>query len=86
MIMNNLSTSTPDSEFLASIRQSIAEFLQRCGLQYKNIPLDEAWYSECSQEAIKRGYPMDAILPYMPPAVAIMSNAYGHLPDRPTKM
>ncbi|KAG2093541.1 uncharacterized protein F5147DRAFT_821158 [Suillus discolor] len=86
MTMNNLSTSTLDGEVLANIRQSIAEFLQRCGLQYKNVSLDEAWYSECSQEAIKRGYPMDAILPYMPVGVAMVSNAYDHLPGRATKM
>ncbi|KAG1905335.1 isoprenoid synthase domain-containing protein [Suillus fuscotomentosus] len=86
MTMNNLFTSTLDGEVLANIRQSIAEFLQRCGLQYKNVPLDEAWYSECSQEAIKRGYPMDAILPYMPVGVAMVSNAYDHLPNRATKM
>jgi hypothetical protein len=55
-------------------------------LQYKNTSLDEAWYSECSQEAINRGYPMDAILPYMAVGVSIASNAYGHLPDCATKM
>jgi hypothetical protein len=86
MTMNNLSTPTHHGEVLASIRQSVAEFYQRCGLQYKNITLDEAWYSECCQEAINRGYPMDAILPFMAVGVAIMSNAYGHLPDRPTKI
>ncbi|KAG1794416.1 terpenoid synthase [Suillus plorans] len=84
--MNNLSTSTFDSEALAGIRQSVAQFLQRCGLQYKNITLDEAWLSECSKEAINRGYPMDAILPYMAVGVAIMSNAYIHLPDHATKI
>ncbi|KAG1860873.1 isoprenoid synthase domain-containing protein [Suillus subluteus] len=83
---DNLSTSTLDGEVLASIRQSIAEFFQRCGLQYKNTTLDEAWYSECCQEAINRGYPMDAILPYMAVGVAMISNAYDHLPDRATKM
>ncbi|KAG1835184.1 isoprenoid synthase domain-containing protein [Suillus variegatus] len=84
--MNSLSTSTLDSKVLASIRQSITGFLQRCGLQYKNVPLDETWYSECCQEATKRGYSMDAILPYMSIGVALTSNAYGHLPDRSTKM
>lgn len=84
--MNSLSASTFDRKVLANIRQSVAEFYQRCGLQYKNITLDEAWYSECCQEAINRDYPMDAILPYMPVGVAIMSNAYGHLPDYATKM
>ncbi|KAG1824355.1 terpenoid synthase [Suillus subaureus] len=85
-IMNNLSTSIFDGEVLENIRQSIAKFYQRCGLQYHNIALDEAWYSECCQEAINRGYPMDAILPYMAVGVAIMSNAYDHLPDRATKI
>ncbi|KAG2060778.1 terpenoid synthase [Suillus hirtellus] len=84
--MNSLSTSTLDGQVLASIRQSIAEFLQRCGLQYENTTLDEAWHSKCSQEAIKRGYPMDAILPYMAIGAAVMSNAYDHLPDNATKM
>ncbi|KAG2124812.1 isoprenoid synthase domain-containing protein, partial [Suillus clintonianus] len=68
------------------IRQSIAEFLQRCGLQYKNVSIDEAWYSECCQEAINRGYLMDLILPHMAAGVAIMSNTYNHLPDHATKM
>ncbi|KAG2753982.1 terpenoid synthase [Suillus brevipes Sb2] len=86
MTTNDLSVSTLDDKALAGIRQSIAEFIQRCGLQYKNIMLDEAWYSECSQEAINRGYPMEAILPYMAVGVAMMSNAYDHLPDRATKM
>ncbi|KAG2347458.1 terpenoid synthase [Suillus weaverae] len=86
MTMNNLSTSTFDGEVIASIRQSIADFLQRCGMQYKNVTLDEAWYSECCQEAINRGYPMDIILPYMGVGVALMSNAYDHLQDRATKM
>ncbi|KAG2064654.1 terpenoid synthase [Suillus decipiens] len=84
--MNNLSTSTLDANVLESIRQSIAGFLQRCGLKYKNVTLDEAWHSECCKEAIKRDYPMDALFPYMAVGVAIMSNAYGHLPDRATKM
>ncbi|KAG2146067.1 isoprenoid synthase domain-containing protein [Suillus bovinus] len=86
MTTNCLSTSTLDVEVLASICQSVAEFLRRCGLQYKNITLDEARYSECSQEAIKRGYPMDDILPYMAIGVAMMSNAYDHLPDPATQM
>ncbi|KAG2151403.1 isoprenoid synthase domain-containing protein, partial [Suillus clintonianus] len=67
------------------IHQSIAEFLQRCGLQYKNVSIDEAWYSECCQEAINRGYPMDLILPHMAVGVAMMYS-YNHLPDRATKM
>ncbi|KAG2362240.1 hypothetical protein BDR07DRAFT_1485034 [Suillus spraguei] len=86
MSINNLSTSTLDANVLKSIRQSVAGFLQRCGLQYKNVTLDEAWHSECCKEAINRGYPMDFILPYMAVGVAIMSNAYGHLPDHATKM
>ncbi|KAG2369199.1 isoprenoid synthase domain-containing protein [Suillus spraguei] len=87
MTMNNLSTaSTLDGEVLASIRQSMAEFLQRCGLQYKNVALDEAWYCECYKEAINRGYPMDTILPYMTVGVTMMSNAFDHLPDRATKI
>ncbi|KAG2146059.1 isoprenoid synthase domain-containing protein [Suillus bovinus] len=86
MTTNNLSTSTLDGKVLANIRQSIAEFLQRCGLQYKKIPLDEAWCSECYQEVIKRGYPMDDILPYIAVGVAMVSNAYDHLPDRASKM
>ncbi|KAG2137297.1 isoprenoid synthase domain-containing protein [Suillus cothurnatus] len=86
MSMNNLPTLTLDGEVLASIRQSIAEFFQRCGLQYKHVTIDETCYSECCKEAINRGYPMDAILPYMPIGVAMMSNAYDHLPDRATKM
>ncbi|KAG2069674.1 terpenoid synthase [Suillus decipiens] len=71
---------------LASIRQSMTEFLQRCGLQYKNVALDEAWYSECCKEAIIRGYPMDIILPYITIGVSMMSNAFDHLPDRATKI
>ncbi|KAG2058651.1 terpenoid synthase [Suillus hirtellus] len=86
MTKNNLSTSTLDDKLLASIRQSIADFFQCCGLHYKNVTLDKSWYSECSQEAINRGYPMDAILPYMDFGVAMTSNAYGHLPDRATKI
>ncbi|KAG0703989.1 isoprenoid synthase domain-containing protein [Suillus ampliporus] len=89
MSTKNLFTSTLDGNVLASIRQAIAGFLQRCGLQYRDIAIDEAWYSECCQEAINRGYPMDgnnSILPYMAVGVAIMSNAYDHLPDRATKM
>ncbi|KAG1808674.1 terpenoid synthase [Suillus subaureus] len=88
MTMNNLPTSTLDRkpEVLANIRQSIADFFHRCGLQYKNTTLNKVWYSECCQEAINRGYPMNAILPYMAAGVAMMSNTYDHLPDRATKM
>ncbi|KAG0694603.1 hypothetical protein DFH29DRAFT_311954 [Suillus ampliporus] len=89
MSIKNLSTSTLDGDVLASVRQAIAGFLKRCGLQYMDIAIDEAWYSECCQEAINRGFPMDgnhSILPYMAVGVAIMSNAYDHLPDRATKM
>ncbi|KAG1881177.1 isoprenoid synthase domain-containing protein, partial [Suillus subluteus] len=68
------------------IRQSIADFFNRCGLQYKNTTLDQVWYSKCCQEAINRGYPMDAILPYMPAGVAMMSNTFNHLQDHATRM
>ncbi|KAG0699516.1 isoprenoid synthase domain-containing protein [Suillus ampliporus] len=89
MSINNWSTSTLDSDVLASIRQAVTKFLQRCGLQYMDIAIDEACYSECCQEAINRGFPMDgkhSIRPYMAVGVAIMSNAYAHLPDRATGM
>ncbi|KAG1721749.1 hypothetical protein EDB19DRAFT_1917111 [Suillus lakei] len=86
MLSNSLSTSTLDSEVLASIRQAIVDFLRRCGLQYTNIMIDEVSYSECCQEAINRGFPMDgkySLCPYMAAGVA-MFNTFAHLPDRAT--
>ncbi|OJA10134.1 hypothetical protein AZE42_09733, partial [Rhizopogon vesiculosus] len=38
---DKLSTSTLDNKALASIRQAIATFLQRCDLQYMPVTLDE---------------------------------------------
>ncbi|KAG1729043.1 isoprenoid synthase domain-containing protein [Suillus lakei] len=88
MLSNSLSTSTLDSEVLASIRQAIVDFLRRCGLQYTNIIIDEVFYSECCQEAINRGFPMDgkySVRSYIATGVA-MFNTYAHLPDRATRM
>ncbi|KAG0699965.1 isoprenoid synthase domain-containing protein [Suillus ampliporus] len=90
MSINSLSTSTVtlDSDVLASIRQDITNFYQRCGLQYTRVMLDEALYTECCQEAMNRGFPMDgqySIRPYMIIGVA-MINAYAHLPDRAATM
>ncbi|OJA12628.1 hypothetical protein AZE42_04473 [Rhizopogon vesiculosus] len=86
---DSLSTSTFDDK--ARIRQAIANFLQRCGLQYRGIifMLDEVMFNECCQEAINRGFPMDgkySISPYIPAGVALAANGYIHLPDHATKM
>ncbi|KAG1883952.1 isoprenoid synthase domain-containing protein [Suillus subluteus] len=94
MSSNSLATSILNNgevTGLARIRQSIANFLQRCGLSYANIAntaIDKALYSECYQEAINRGFPMDgkySLRPYMAIGVA-MFNTYTYLPDRATKM
>ncbi|KAG0701236.1 isoprenoid synthase domain-containing protein [Suillus ampliporus] len=88
MSINNLSTTTLNGD-IPSIRQATANFLLRCGSQYTDVTIDEACYSECCQEAINRGFPMDgkiSIRPYMVVGVAIMSNTYAHLPDRATRM
>ncbi|KAG2356680.1 isoprenoid synthase domain-containing protein, partial [Suillus spraguei] len=72
-------------------RQSIANFLRRCGLPHANIvntTIDKVLYSECYQEAISRNFPMDgkySICPHMDMGVA-MFNTYAHLPDSATKM
>ncbi|KAG1849796.1 isoprenoid synthase domain-containing protein [Suillus tomentosus] len=81
-------TSTLDGDLSKSIRQTIANFLRRCGLQYIDVTLDEAYHSECCQEAIKRGFPMDgkySIRTYMDAGVAMGSFTYAHLPD-PARM
>ncbi|KAG1849811.1 isoprenoid synthase domain-containing protein, partial [Suillus tomentosus] len=52
------------------------------------VALGEAYYSECCQEAIKRGFPMDgkhSIRAYMDVGVAMGSLTYAHLPD-PARM
>jgi len=93
MSTNSLTTPTlRNGEVgLASIRQVIANFLRRCDLPYANvanITIDEVLYSECYQEAINRGIPMDgkySLRPYMAVGVA-MFNTYTYLPDRATKM
>ncbi|KAG1839706.1 terpenoid synthase [Suillus tomentosus] len=49
-----------------------------------DVAIDEAYLSECCQEAINRGFPMDgkySIRVCMDVGVAIASNAYNHLPD-----
>lgn len=49
-----------------------------------DVAIDEAYHSECCQEAINRGFPMDgkySIHEYMDVGVAMASNAYTHLPD-----
>ncbi|KAG1899695.1 isoprenoid synthase domain-containing protein [Suillus fuscotomentosus] len=84
MSTNTHSISTFDGGVLASIRQSIADFLRRCGLKYMDVTIDEAYHSECCQEAINCGFPMDgkySIHEYMDVGVAMASNAYTHLPD-----
>ncbi|KAG2117470.1 isoprenoid synthase domain-containing protein [Suillus clintonianus] len=88
MSFNSLSTCTLDDNVRGNIRQVIGNFLKRCGLEYVDIAIDEAWYSECCQEAIKRDFPMDgdhSIRAYMDIGVAMMYT-YAHLPDRETKM
>ncbi|KAG2127645.1 isoprenoid synthase domain-containing protein [Suillus bovinus] len=89
MSTDALSKSTLDDGVIASIRQNIANFLRRCGLQYIDVAVDEAYHSECCQEAINRGFPMDgkySIREYMEIGVAMSSNAYAHLPDNAAKM
>ncbi|KAG2368668.1 isoprenoid synthase domain-containing protein [Suillus spraguei] len=89
MSLNSLSTHTLDSGVLASIRQAITNFLQRCGLQYTDVTIDEAYYSQCCQEAINRGFPMDgkySIRAYMNIGVAMASHGYAHLPDHAARM
>ncbi|KAG1883984.1 isoprenoid synthase domain-containing protein [Suillus subluteus] len=93
MTTNSLTTLTlsNDEVRLASIRQVIANFLRRCGLSYANIAnitIGETLYSECYQEAVNRGFPMDgkySLRPYMAVGVA-MFNTYVYLPDRATRM
>ncbi|KAG2114149.1 isoprenoid synthase domain-containing protein [Suillus discolor] len=83
MSTNTLSTSTPNDSHLASIRQTIANFLRRCGSQYTDVEIDKEYYCECCQEAINRGFPMDgkySIRAYMEVGVAI-APSYAHLPD-----
>lgn len=89
MSTDTLSRSTLDGGVLASIRQTIADFLQRCGLQYTDVAIDEEYYSECCKEAIKRGFPMDgtySIREYMDVGVLLASNGYAHLPDHAARM
>ncbi|KAG0706252.1 isoprenoid synthase domain-containing protein [Suillus ampliporus] len=84
-----VSVSNLHDDVIASIRQDITNFLQRCGLQYVDVMLDETLYAECCQEAVNRGFPMDgdnSIRPWMVIGVAMMSNPYAHLPDRATRM
>lgn len=81
-------TCSVDSNVIASIRQTIAKFIQRCGLQYTLVVIDQALYTECCQEAINRGFPMSggdySIRSYMGTGVAMSSIAYGHLADHAT--
>ncbi|KAG1745745.1 isoprenoid synthase domain-containing protein [Suillus lakei] len=89
MSINSLSTSTLDDAVLKSIRQDVANFLHRCGLQYKDFILDEALYAECIQEATDRGFPMDgeySIRAHMANGVSMFCAGYAHLPDRATRM
>lgn len=83
-------TCSVDSNVIASIRQTIAKFIQRCGLQYTLVVIDQALYTECCQEAINRGFPMSggdySIRSYMGTGVAMSSIAYGHLADHATGM
>jgi len=54
-----------------------------------DVPLDEAWYAECCQEAINRGLPMDgkySIRPFLAVGSTLTATAYAHLPDRSTRM
>ncbi|KAG1740902.1 uncharacterized protein EDB91DRAFT_1081965 [Suillus paluster] len=88
MSSNSMSISTLDNDVLASIPKH-HQFSSVLGLQYMDIAINKACYSECCQEAISRGFPMDgnySIRPYMGVGVAIMSNAYAHLPDCAIRM
>lgn len=92
MQSNGLTTSNLNNgQALASIRRAITDFLRRCGLPHANIAnisIDRALYSECYQEVINRGFPMEgkySLLPYMDIGVA-MSHIYAYLPDRATRM
>lgn len=89
MSINSLSISTLDDAVLASIRQEVADFLHRCGLQYQDFILDEALYAECLQEAINRGFPMNgeySIRAHMANGVSMFCAGYAYLPDRATRM
>ncbi|OAX39479.1 terpenoid synthase [Rhizopogon vinicolor AM-OR11-026] len=84
-----LPTFTLDGNVLPSIRQAVASFYQRCGLKYVEVKLDETLYTECCQEAINRGFPMDgnySIRPYLAVGVATFCPCYTYLPSRDTKM
>lgn len=87
--MSTTNTPTLNGNVLASTRQNIASFLQRCGWKYTDVEIDEEYYSECCQAAISRGFPMDgkySFRTHMEVGVAIASNCYGHLPDHAAKM
>ncbi|KAG1760936.1 isoprenoid synthase domain-containing protein [Suillus occidentalis] len=89
MSTNRLPTSTLDGGVLPSIRQAIANFLRRCGLQYTDTTIDEAYHSECCQEAISRGFPMDgkySIRAQMDIGVAMAAYSFAHLPDPAARM
>ncbi|KAG1804669.1 isoprenoid synthase domain-containing protein [Suillus subaureus] len=87
---DNLPTCTVDNDVIANIRQTIVKFLQRCGLQYTPVMIDQTLHTKCCQEAINRGFPMSdgdySIRPYMHIGVAMSTIAYGHLTDCTTKM
>jgi hypothetical protein len=58
-------------------------------LKYDDIVPDDALYTECCEEAINRGIPMEgkySIRPYMASGVEMLALTYAHLPDRATKM
>ncbi|KAG1735510.1 isoprenoid synthase domain-containing protein [Suillus lakei] len=84
------SNCTFDDGIFASIRQTITNFLQCCGLQYMPITINKVLYAEYCQEAINRGFPtLDgnySIHPYMGIGVAMSSITYGHLTNHATKM
>lgn len=54
-----------------------------------DIAIDEAYHSECCQEAVNRGFPMDgeySIRAYKVIGVAMASYSYTHLPDHAARM
>ena len=78
-----------DSLQIQAARANIQSLLEQCNIPYEVTPFDNDLYQECIDDAIRRGYPVDAdpsVRTYLREGVIYAATAGDHLPRRPTKI
>ncbi|KAH7885529.1 isoprenoid synthase domain-containing protein [Phlebopus sp. FC_14] len=72
-----------------NIRRTIQALLMRCGVPSHATPMNQEFYQQCVDEAIRRGYPMDghrSVRTYLREGAVYSATALAHLDHQPTRI